>query len=332
MGSKLDKALAQITKEYGSGVIMSLSDKPNAGIKAIPTGAPTLDIALGVGGFPLGRIVEIYGPQASGKTTLTLHVVANAQKMFPDKRAVFIDVEHALDPRYAHNLGVDLKNLLICQPSWGEQGLSVAESVVRSGEVSVVVVDSVAALLPKAELEAEVGMATMGLQARMIGQACRKMTAAISETGTLFIFINQLREKIGVLYGSPETTTGGKALPYYASVRVDVRAKEQLKDGQEVVGVQTRAKVKKNKVSPPFREADFTILYGKGVDRLSCVVDVGLKSGAIIRKGAFYSLNDSLDANRSTVQGKEALVEWLLSEEGLADKVLRWKPVQPASE
>ena len=285
----LATAIAQIEKNYGKGAIMRLGDDIPVNCEALSTGSLSLDMALGIGGVPKGRIVEIYGPEASGKTTLALHIVASAQKNGGE--AAYIDVEHALEPGYAQQLGVDIDSLLISQPDTGEQALDITESLVRSGAVDVVVIDSVAALIPRAELEGEMGDAVVGALARLMSQAMRRLAGAISKNGCTVIFINQLRQKIGVMYGNPETTPGGLALKYYASVRIDVRRIETLKNGTEVVGNRTRAKVIKNKVAPPFKEAEFDIIYGKGISRMGEVVDLGVKLGVIDKAGAWFTCN-----------------------------------------
>ncbi|MBU2721735.1 recombinase RecA, partial [Acidithiobacillus ferridurans] len=284
----LSAALSQIDKQFGKGAVMRLGDH-NAikDIEVYSTGSLGLDLALGVGGLPRGRVVEIYGPESSGKTTLTLHAIASCQAA--GGTAAFIDAEHALDPGYAHKLGVDLENLLISQPDTGEQALEIADMLVRSGAVDLIVIDSVAALTPKAEIEGDMGDSHVGLQARLMSQALRKLTANISRTNTLVIFINQIRMKIGVMYGSPETTTGGNALKFYASVRLDIRRIGAIKKSDEVVGNDTRVKVVKNKVAPPFREAEFAIYYGEGISRLSELVDLGVKFDIVEKSGAWYS-------------------------------------------
>ncbi|MFO7273348.1 MAG: recombinase RecA [Bacillota bacterium] len=303
----LDMALAQIEKQFGKGSIMRLGEQmARLNVEVIPTGSVALDIALGVGGLPRGRITEIYGPESSGKTTVALHVIAEAQKM--GGVAAFVDAEHALDPVYARALGVDIDNLLISQPDTGEQALEITETLVRSGAVDVVVVDSVAALVPKAEIEGEMGDSYVGLQARLMSQALRKLTGAISKSRAVVIFINQIREKVGVMFGNPETTPGGRALKFYASVRLEVRKAETLKNGQEVVGSRTRVKVVKNKVAPPFKQAEFDILYGQGISKEGSLIDIGteLNPPVIVKSGAWYSYGDLRIG-----QGKEAAREWL---------------------
>jgi len=284
----IDAALSQIEKQFGKGTIMKLGQKGAAvAVEAIPTGSISFDLALGIGGFPRGRVVEIYGPEATGKTTLALHVIAEAQKR--GGQAAFIDAEHALSPSYAAQIGIDIDNLLISQPDFGEQALEIAEVLVRSGAVDVIVVDSVAALVPKAELEGEMGDAHMGLQARLMSQALRKLTAIVARSKTCFIFINQIREKIGVFIGNPETTTGGRALKFYASLRVDVRRLSVIKDGESVVGNRAKVKIVKNKMAPPFREAQFDIIFGEGISREGDLVDVGFDTGLLEKTGTWYS-------------------------------------------
>ena len=300
----LAEALLQIEKQYGKGSIMKLGDSVNQKVDVIPTGCLTLDLALGIGGVPRGRVVEIYGPESSGKTTVSLHIIAEAQKM--GGTAAFIDAEHALDPSYAEKLGVVLKDLYVSQPDNGEQALNICDMLVRSGGVDVVVVDSVAALTPKAEIDGEMGDNHVGLQARMMSQALRKLTGAINKSNTTVIFINQLRDKIGVMFGSPETTAGGKALKFYASIRLDVRKGEAIKDGVNVIGNKTKVKVVKNKLAPPFKVAEFDIIYGKGVSKTGCIIDLALQFGIIKKSGAWFSYQDE-----KIGQGKENTKDYL---------------------
>jgi recombination protein RecA len=310
----LEAALLQIERQFGKGTVMRLGEEARVPVEVIPTGSIALDVALGIGGLPRGRVVEIYGPESSGKTTVALHAVANAQKA--GGIAAFIDAEHALDPDYAQKLGVDTDALLVSQPDTGEQALEIADMLIRSGAVDVVVIDSVAALVPKAEIEGEMGDSHVGLQARLMSQALRKITGALSQTKTTAIFINQLREKVGVMFGSPETTTGGKALKFYASVRLDIRRIETLKDGTEAVGNRTRVKVVKNKVSPPFKVAEFDILYGVGISREGGLIDLGVEQGIVRKAGAWYTYQgDQLG------QGKENARNFLRDNPDVADEI-----------
>src|SRR5436309_464898 len=310
----LTTALAQIERQHGKGAVMRLGDETRAPIDVIPSGAIALDVALGIGGHPRGRIVEIYGPESSGKTTVALHAVANAQKA--GGIAAFIDAEHALDPEYASRLGVDTDALLVSQPDTGEQALEIADMLIRSGALDIIVIDSVAALVPRAEIEGEMGDSHVGLQARLMSQALRKITGALSASKTTAIFINQLREKIGVMFGSPETTTGGRALKFYSSVRLDVRRIETLKDGTDAVGNRTRVKVVKNKVASPFKIAEFDILYGQGISREGSLIDMGVDNGIVRKAGAWYTYEgDQLG------QGKENSRAFLRDNPDLADEI-----------
>ena len=312
----LATALAQIERAYGKGAIMRMSDRPSVQIDAVPTGSLSLDIALGIGGIPRGRIVEIYGPESSGKTTLALHIVAEAQKLGGE--VAYIDAEHALDPVYAQALGVDINSMLISQPDTGEQGLEITEQLVRSGAVDVVVVDSVAALVPRAEIEGEMGDSFVGLQARLMSQALRKLTGAISKSNAVCIFINQLREKIGVMYGNPETTPGGRALKFYSSVRLDVRKKDPIKEGGEIIGNLTRVKVVKNKVAPPFREAEFDIMYGEGISREGEIIDLAVKLDIIKKSGSWYSY----EGNRIG-QGRDKVKQYLKENPDVREQIAK---------
>jgi recombination protein RecA len=311
----LSAALSQIEKQFGKGSVMRLGEHPaNADVEVVPTGSLGLDIALGIGGVPRGRVVEIYGPEASGKTTLTLSIIAQAQKM--GGVAAFVDAEHALDPLYAEKLGVNVKELLISQPDTGEQALEITDMLVRSGAVDIVVIDSVAALTPKAEIEGEMGEMQVGLQARLMSQALRKLTANIKRSNTIVVFINQIRMKIGVMFGNPETTTGGNALKFYASLRLDIRRIGALKSGEEVVGNQTRVKVVKNKVSPPFREAEFEILYGQGISREGELIDMGALHGMVEKSGSWYSYE-----GERIGQGKDNARSYLQQHPDVASKI-----------
>ena len=310
----LESALAQIDRQFGKGSVMRLGSDERAPVAVIPTGSIALDVALGVGGLPRGRIVEIYGPESSGKTTLTLHAIANVQRA--GGIAAFVDAEHALDPDYAQKLGVDIDQLLVSQPDTGEQALEIADMLVRSGAIDLVVIDSVAALVPKAEIEGEMGDSHVGLQARLMSQALRKLTGGLNQTGTTMIFINQLREKIGVFFGSPETTAGGKALKFYASVRLDIRRIETLKDGTEAVGNRTRVKVVKNKMAPPFKQAEFDILYGVGISREGSLIDFGVEHGLVKKSGAWYTYD-----GEQLGQGKENARNYLKENPQLAQKL-----------
>lgn len=311
----LDAAISQIEKQYGKGSIMKLGESVNTmNVDAVPTGSLSLDIALGIGGLPKGRVVEIYGPESSGKTTVALHVVAEVQKM--GGIAGFIDAEHALDPVYARNIGVDIDNLYISQPDSGEQALEITETMVRSGAVDIVIVDSVAALVPKAEIDGDMGDSHVGLQARLMSQALRKLTSIISKSNCIVIFINQLREKVGVMFGNPETTTGGRALKFYSSVRLDVRRIESLKQAGEVVGNRTRIKVVKNKVAPPFREAEFDIMFGKGISREGDILDLASDCGVVNKSGAWYAYHDE-----KIGQGRENAKQYLKENPEVRDEI-----------
>ncbi len=309
----LETAMSQIERTFGKGSIMRLGESAHMNVEAISTGSLTLDMALGIGGVPRGRIIEIYGPESSGKTTLALHILASAQKAGGE--VAFVDAEHALDPVYARALGVDIDNLLISQPDTGEQALEITEALVRSGAVDAIVVDSVAALVPRAEIEAEMGDSVVGLHARLMSQALRKLAGSISKTNCVVVFINQLREKIGVMYGNPETTTGGRALKFYASVRLDVRRVEAVKNGSEVIGNHTRVRVTKNKVAPPFREAEFDIIYGEGISRMSEIVDIGVSLGLIEKSGSWFTVNGE------RLQGKDSVKDYLKKHQDIADSI-----------
>lgn len=310
----LDTCMAQIERSYGKGAIMRLGENTGVVVEAIPTGSLSLDLALGIGGVPRGRIIEIYGPESSGKTTLALHIVAEAQRRGGE--VAFVDAEHALDPYYARALGVDIDSMLISQPDTGEQGLEITEALVRSGAIDVVVVDSVAALVPKAEIEGEMGDSHVGLLARLMSQALRKLAGSIAKTNCIVMFINQLREKVGVVYGNPEVTTGGRALKFYSSVRIDVRRIEGLKNGSEVIGNRTRAKVVKNKVAPPFREAEFDIMYGEGISKIGELVDLGIKLDLVQKSGSWFAMGDM-----RLGQGRDAAKQYLRDNPEIAAKL-----------
>ena len=286
----LEAALSQIEKQFGKGSVMKLGEFTAMNVEAIPTGSLSLDVALGIGGIPRGRIIEVYGPESSGKTTLTLHMIAEAQKLGGE--AAFIDAEHALDPVYAKHLGVDIDNLIVSQPDTGEQALEIAEALVRSGALDIIVVDSVAALVPKAEIDGDMGDSHIGLQARLMSQALRKLAGAINKSKTVIVFINQLREKVGIMFGNPETTTGGRALKFYSSIRMDVRRIDSIKQGDEIIGNRTRVKIMKNKVAPPFKVAEFDIMYNEGISKVGNIVDVGVKESIVQKSGAWFSYND----------------------------------------
>jgi recombination protein RecA len=310
----LEMAIGQIEKQFGKGAVMKLGENTHLNVETIPTGALGLDIALGVGGVPRGRIVEIFGPEASGKTTVALHIVAEAQKNGGE--AAFIDAEHALDPSYAKKLGVDIENLIVAQPDTGEQALEIAEALVRSGAIDIIVIDSVAALVPKAEIDGEMGDAHVGLQARLMSQALRKLAGVVSKSKTTAVFINQLREKVGIMFGNPETTPGGRALKFYASVRLDVRRIETLKNGNEMIGNRTRVKVVKNKVAPPFKEAEFDIIYGEGISKEGNILDVAVNIDIIKKSGSWYSYSD-----QKIGQGRENAKQFLKENKDILDEV-----------
>ena len=310
----LEQAIAQIEKQFGKGSIMKLGEVSHQEVDVIPTGCLTLDLALGIGGIPRGRIIEIYGPESSGKTTVSLHIIAEAQKM--GGTAAFIDAEHALDPIYAARLGVDTTNLYVSQPDTGEQGLEICESLVRSGSVDIVVIDSVAALTPKAEIDGEMGDSHVGLQARLMSQALRKLAGITNKTNTCVIFINQLREKVGVLFGNPETTPGGKALKFYSSIRLDVRKGEQIKDGSDAIGSRTKVKVVKNKLAPPFKTAEFDIVYGLGISKEGCILDLAVDNDIIIKSGAWFSYKGERIA-----QGKENTKLFLMNNPEICEEI-----------
>ena len=310
----LEQAIAQIEKQFGKGSIMKLGEVSHQEVDVIPTGCLTLDLALGIGGIPRGRIIEIYGPESSGKTTVSLHIIAEAQKM--GGTAAFIDAEHALDPVYAARLGVDTTNLYVSQPDTGEQGLEICESLVRSGSVDIVVIDSVAALTPKAEIDGEMGDSHVGLQARLMSQALRKLAGITNKTNTCVIFINQLREKVGVLFGNPETTPGGKALKFYSSIRLDVRKGEQIKDGSDAIGSRTKVKVVKNKLAPPFKTAEFDIVYGLGISKEGCILDLAVDNDIIIKSGAWFSYKGERIA-----QGKENTKLFLMNNPEICEEI-----------
>jgi recombination protein RecA len=310
----LEVALSQIERQFGKGSVMRLGESASLNIEVIPTGALGLDIALGVGGVPRGRVVEIFGPESSGKTTVALHMIAEAQKAGGD--AAFIDAEHALDPTYAQRLGVDIDNLIVSQPDTGEQALEIAEALVRSGAIDIIVIDSVAALVPKAEIDGEMGDAHVGLQARLMSQALRKLAGVISKSKTTSVFINQLREKVGIMFGNPETTPGGRALKFYSSVRLDVRRIETLKQGNEMIGNRTRVRIVKNKVAPPFKEAEFDIIYGEGISKEGNILDVGVNYDIVSKSGAWFSYND-----HRLGQGRENAKQFLRENKNIANEI-----------
>ncbi len=310
----LNAVMEKIEKDFGKGSIMRMSSQDVTDVAVISSGSVTLDVALGVGGYPKGRVIEIYGPESSGKTTLAIHAIAEAQKL--GGIAAFIDAEHAFDSYYAQKLGVDVDNLLISQPDNGEQALEIADSLIRSSAIDIVVIDSVAALTPKAEIEGEMGDSKMGLQARLMSQALRKLTASISKTGTVCIFINQLRDKIGVVYGNPETTTGGNALKFYASVRIDIRRVSVIKDGENQIGTRTRVKVVKNKVAPPFKRAEFDIMFGEGISKVGEIIDLGVDYGVLKKAGSWYSYGE-----QKIGQGRDSVKNLLMGNEALRDEV-----------
>lgn len=310
----LELVMGQIEKQFGKGAVMKLGEVSHVSVDAIPTGALALDIALGVGGLPRGRIIEIFGPESSGKTTVALHAIAEAQKAGGE--AAFIDAEHALDPVYAKNLGVDIDNLIVAQPDTGEQALEIAEALVRSGAIDILVVDSVAALVPKAEIDGEMGDQFVGLQARLMSQAMRKLSGVVSKSRTVAIFINQLREKVGVMFGNPEVTPGGRALKFYSSVRIDVRRVETIKEGTTAVGNRTKVKIVKNKVAPPFKEAEFDIIYGQGISKEGCILDIGVTLDIIKKSGAWFSYN-----NQRIGQGRENVKKFLKENPEIAKEI-----------
>ena len=320
----LDQVLLDIEKQFGKGAVMKLGEEAHRTIDVIPSGSLSLDIALGIGGYPKGRIIEIYGPESSGKTTFALHAIAEAQKK--GGRAAFIDAEHSLDPKYAEALGVNTNELLLSQPDNGEQALEICEALVRSGAISIVVIDSVAALVPQAEIEGEMGQSVVGLQARLMSQAARKLTAIINKTKTCVIFINQLREKVGVMFGNPEVTPGGKALKFYSSIRIEVRKGDSLKDGSEIIGNRAKAKVVKNKVAPPFKTAEFDIVFGKGINNNGCLVDLGIAMDILKKSGSWVSYNDE-----KIGQGRDKTVQYLEDNPEVAEEIKN-KILQKASE